>query len=64
MTAPPRRCAVIGMLKTSFQPPAGKPPMRLATRRTASWPIGIQVGFGSPWPCLEVSRRPKRPGLV
>ena len=53
------------MLNTSFQPPPAKPPILSAMPRTASWPTGIQVGFGSPWPCFEVSvRRPSSPASV
>ena len=34
--------------------------MRLLSSRAASLPAGIQVGFGSPSPCLEVNRKPNR----
>lgn len=33
-------------------------------RRFASCPAGMNVGFGSPWPCFEVNlRQPNRPAL-
>ena len=61
---PPMKWAVSGMLNGSPIEPPGKPPMISAIRRTAWLATGIQVGFGSPWPCREDStRRPNRPAL-
>src|SRR5206468_67130 len=56
MTAPPRMCAVTGMLNTSVHEPAGAPPISSASSRTARFPAGIQRGFGAPWPCVVLSR--------
>src|SRR5664279_4981109 len=58
MAQPPMKWAVIGMLAISPMVPPGEPPMTRDSRRTASLPTGIQVGFGSPWPLLEDSRCP------
>jgi hypothetical protein len=53
--------AVIGMLNRSPQVPPAIPPMLSASCRVAWLATGIQLGFGSPAPCLEVSRaRPNR----
>ena len=57
MGAPPRKCAVSGMLNISPQVPPATPSIFLAIRRVTSLPTGIHVGLGSPWPCLLVSRR-------
>ncbi len=57
MGQPPRKCAVIGMLARSPSVPPATPPISSASSWAARWPDGIHVGFGSPWPCLLVSRR-------
>jgi hypothetical protein len=57
IVAPPMKCAVSGRLNGSPIEPPAVPPMIRAIRRTASFPTGIQVGLGAPWPCREVSRR-------
>lgn len=62
MAQPPRKCAVIGTSKISPMLLPGKPSMCSATRVSASCAAGIHVGFGRPWPCLEVTFR--RPSLV
>ena len=58
---PPMKCAVSGRLKGSPMVPPAVPPISSAIRRAASLPAGIQVGLGSPWPCLDEStHRPAR----
>ena len=57
IAAPPRKCAVSGMLNSSPQVPPATPSIFSAIRRVTSLPTGIQVGLGSPWPCLLVNRR-------
>ena len=56
MTAPPRMCAVTGMLNGSVTAPPGVPPISSASSRAAVLPAGIQVGLGAPWPGPETSR--------
>src|SRR4051812_35572581 len=64
MTQPPRKWAVIGTSATSPMVPPGSAVMlvracsRVANRRIASCPNGIQVGLGTPWPCREVRAKP------
>ena len=65
MAAPPRKCAVSGMLNSSPQVPPATPSIFSAMRRVTSLPAGIQVGFGSPWPCLlSIMRKPNLVFLV
>ena len=45
------------MFAISPQVPPARPPMFSAIRLVASFPAGIQVGLGSPWPCLLVTYR-------
>ena len=52
MGQPPRKCAVMGMLKMSPTVPPGVPSILSASRRVASLPLGIHDGLGSPCPCL------------
>ena len=49
------KCAVIGMFIRSPQVPPGMPPTFSASCRAAWFATGIQVGFGSPSPWVEVS---------
>ena len=58
MVQPPMKWAVSGRLNGSPIDPPAVPPMIRAIRRTASLATGIQVGFGSPWPCRDVSITP------
>ncbi|WP_445270868.1 hypothetical protein, partial [Streptomyces sp. DSM 41634] len=51
---PTRKCAVSGMLNSSPQVPPATPSTFSAIRLVNSFPTGIHVGFGSPWPCLDV----------
>ncbi len=54
-----------GMLKISPHVPPATPSIFSAMRRVASFPAGIHVGFGWPWPCLLVTfRLPKSPFFV
>src|SRR5262245_1331244 len=55
MTQPPMKCAVSGMLSSSPHDPPGQPSTFAAALLTTSLAAGIQVGFGLPWPCLDVS---------
>ena len=58
---PPMKCAVIGMFIRSPQVPPAIPPTFSASCRAAALAAGIQVGFGSPSPWVEVSlARPNR----
>jgi hypothetical protein len=52
---PPMKCAVSGRLNGSPIDPPALPPITSAILRTAWLATGIQVGFGCPWPCFEVS---------
>ena len=48
MAAPPRKCAVSGMLNSSPQVPPATPSIFSAMRRVTSLPAGIQDGLGRP----------------
>ncbi|MEU1183637.1 hypothetical protein ABZ464_39600 [Streptomyces sp. NPDC005820] len=65
ISEPPKKCAVIGLLKISPHVPAAMPPMCPAARRLAECPAGMNVGFCAPCPCFEVNLRPPNsPRLV
>ncbi|SLI08947.1 Uncharacterised protein [Mycobacteroides abscessus subsp. abscessus] len=55
---------VMGMSNRALQPAPAMPSILSATRCATSCPAGIQVGFGSPAPCLVVIVRPNSPRLV